>query len=281
MKEWRTASLFLLPSAVGLLVFFALPMLDTVQRSFMNDAGTAFSGFGNYAEVVQNEAFRLATFNTLKFMGICVPLLLVVSLALAIFLSKLTPFRKVMRSVLLLPLAIPTFTAAVLVSVTFDSSGLLNGILGAFGLPGFSWLDSDLVFWVLVGDYLWKNIGYCVVLWLAALSCVPRELLEAALVDGASRWQRFVRVTLPLLRPSLAVVAILAIINGFKIYREAYLVAGSYPPDSIYLIPHLFNNWFSAFSLGKLSAASVILSLALSAAVAALVIAWQRSGGHQ
>lgn len=281
MKEWRTASLFLLPSAVGLLVFFALPMLDTVQRSFMNDAGTAFAGFGNYAEVVQNEAFRLATFNTLKFMGICVPLLLVVSLALAIFLSKLTPFRKVMRSVLLLPLAIPTFTAAVLVSVTFDSSGLLNGILGAFGLPGFSWLDSDLVFWVLVGDYLWKNIGYCVVLWLAALSCVPRELLEAALVDGASRWQRFVRVTLPLLRPSLAVVAILAIINGFKIYREAYLVAGSYPPDSIYLIPHLFNNWFSAFSLGKLSAASVILSLALSAAVAALVIAWQRSGGHQ
>lgn len=256
-------------------------MLDTVQRSFMNDAGTAFSGFGNYAEVVQNEAFRLATFNTLKFMGICVPLLLVVSLALAIFLSKLTPFRKVMRSVLLLPLAVPTFTAAVLVSVTFDSSGLLNGILGAFGLPGFSWLDSDLVFWVLVGDYLWKNIGYCVVLWLAALSCVPRELLEAALVDGASRWQRFVRVTLPLLRPSLAVVAILAIINGFKIYREAYLVAGSYPPDSIYLIPHLFNNWFSAFSLGKLSAASVILSLALSAAVAALVIAWQRSGGHQ
>ena len=282
-SKWRvrmalTPILFLLPSLVGLAVFFVIPTLDVGRRSLFDDAGVRFTGVENYREVIDGEAFQLAAFNTLKFLGVCIPLLLVISLAMALFVYEGTPFRRLTKTVLLLPLALPTFTAALLISITFDANGLLNGIRDYFGIAPAAWLNSDLAFWVLVGDYLWKNIGYCVVLWLAALSCIPEELYQAAHLDGANRLQVFARITLPLLRSSAVVVVILAVINGFKVYREAYLVGGSYPHESMYLLPHLFNNWFAALSLGKLSAGSVVLGVGFVVVVAALFLAWRKGG---
>lgn len=271
---------FLTPSLIGLAAFFLIPFLDVVRRSFMNTSGTQFVGLDNYSTVLGNDAFALAAGNTARFMAACIPLLLALSLAIALALRKTTPFRRLMKTALLVPLAIPVFTAALLINVTFDINGLANALLTAAGAHPVSWLDGDAAFWVLVGNYIWRNLGYCVVLWLAALSCIPEGLYDAARVDGAGPLLIARSITLPLLAPSCFVVTVLAIVNAFKVYREAYLVAGSYPPESMYLIPHLFNNWFANLSVGKLAAGGVLLGAALLLVVVALFVAWNNKDGE-
>lgn len=268
---------FILPSLTGLLVFFLVPSIDVLRLSFLDNTGTNNVGLDNYSALFANEAFLLASANTVKFMLVCIPILLVASLAIALFLRKSTPFRKLMKTAILVPLAIPTFTAALLISITFDSSGIANGLLNFFGLAPVRWLDSDMAFWVLVGDYIWRNLGYCVVLWLAALVCISDDLYDAARIDGASSRQIVFRVTIPLLLPSGAVVLVLAIINAFKVYREAYLVSGNYPHESMYLLPHLFNNWFSTLSISKLAAGGVMLAAVLFVIVCILHKAWSKN----
>lgn len=274
------AGAFLLPSLLGLAAFFALPFLDVARRSLTDTSGERFVGLDNYASVLGNDAFALAAGNTARFMLVCVPLLLALSLALAVMLRRSTPFRRLMKTALLVPLAIPVFTAALLMAVAFDADGLANGMLAAAGLDPVPWLSGDAAFWVLVGNYVWRNLGYCVVLWLAALSCIPEGLYEAARIDGAGAGAIALRITLPLVAPSSFVVTLLAVANAFKVYREAYLVAGSYPPESIYLIPHLFNNWFASLSVGKLAAGGMLLSAALLGLVGVLFWAWNRKDGR-
>lgn len=101
------------------------------------------------------------------------------------------------------------------------------------------------------------------ILWLAGLDAIPASMYEAAKVDGANSWQIFWKITLPNLPSTMGLITILSILNTFKVYREAYLVAGNYPDDGIYLLQHLFNNWFSSLDLGRLSAAAVVVALAL------------------
>ena len=273
------AAAFLAPSLLGLTAFFLAPFLDVVRRSFTNTTGERFVGLENYAAVLGNDAFALAADNTVRFVLTCIPLLLCLSLGLALLLRQTTPFRRLMKTALLLPLAIPVFTTALLIGVTFDASGLANGILVTLGMEPAAWLTSDAAFWVLVGDYVWRNLGYCVVLWLATLSCIPENIFEAARVDGASSAHIATHITLPLLAPSIPIVLTLAVVNAFKIYREAYLVAGSYPPQSIYLLPHLFNNWFASLSVGKLAAGGVLLAGVLLAIVCLLFRAWNKADG--
>lgn len=268
--------LFLLPSLIGILVFFVVPFFDVFRRSFLNNSGDSFVGLANYSSVLTNEAFYLAASNTLKFMLVCIPTLIVLSMLFAIFIRRNTLFCRVVKTTMLIPLAIPVFTVAVLISITFDFNGIANGILNFFGFEPISWLETDAAFWVLVGNYIWRNLGYCIILWLAAMACIPESIYDAAKIDGANAFQVFRRITLPSLLPSFFVVTILAIINSFKVYREAYLVAGNYPHESIYLLPHLFNNWFASLSIAKQSAGGVLLCLFLSLIVFLLYKAWNK-----
>ena len=242
----------------------------------MSSSGEKFVGLDNYSTVLTNDAFALAAGNTAKFMLICIPILLTLSLFIALFLRKSTPFRKLMKTAVLIPLAIPVFTVALLMNITFDANGIANGILTFFGLSPVAWMNTDMAFWVLVGNYIWRNIGYCIVLWLAALACIPDNYHEAARIDGANAWQITSRITIPLLLPSFSVVLILLVINAFKVYREAYLVSGNYPNESIYLLPHLFNNWFATLSVTKLAAGGLLLGLVLFVIVCILFRAWNR-----
>ena len=115
-------------------------------------------------------------------------------------------------------------------------------------------------FYILVFSYIWKNLGYDVVLWMAGLSGISESIYEAARVDGASEWKCFTRITLPNLKPALYTITVLSFLNSFKVFREAYLVAGNYPHDTIYLLQHLFNNWFRDMSLDKMAASAVLVS---------------------
>lgn len=260
-KSQFTDILFILPSLLGVGIFVLIPFADVIRRSFLNITGKRFVGFKNYMDIFESSAFRLAGLNTLKFIGVCIPLLIILSLLLAVILNEKIAAANFLKSIFLIPMAIPVASIVLLWRILFHEQGMLNGILSDISIKGKDWMGTDTAFTILVGSYIWKNLGYNIVLWLAGLTGIPDSIPEAAKVDGAGWWKRFVYITMPILKPTLYMTATLAFLNSFKVFREAYLVAGSYPHDSIYLMQHLFNNWFVKMSLDKISAAATIVGL--------------------
>ena len=260
----RKAYLFLLPSLAGTAVFVLLPYVDVVRRSFFEAAGGRFVAMQNYVTVVGNSAFRLASFNTLRFLVICVPLLVLVSLFCSMLIAGLKEEGTVFKTSLLVPLAIPVASIVLLWKLFFHPQGMVNQITALFGMAGIDWINGDTAFGVLVFTYVWKNLGYDVVLWVAGLAAISDELYEAARVDGAGILARFLSVTLPGLSKTAFLVVSLSLFNSFKVFREAYLIAGEYPHESIYMLQHLFNHWFVTLDIQKMSAASVLLLLVVA-----------------
>lgn len=260
----RKAYLFLLPSLAGTAVFVLLPYVDVVRRSFFEAAGGRFVAMQNYVTVVGNSAFRLASFNTLRFLVVCVPLLVLVSLFCSMLIAGLKEEGTVFKTSLLVPLAIPVASIVLLWKLFFHPQGMVNQITALFGMAGVDWINGDTAFGVLVFTYVWKNLGYDVVLWVAGLAAISDELYEAARVDGAGIVARFLYVTLPGLSKTAFLVVSLSVFNSFKVFREAYLIAGEYPHESIYMLQHLFNHWFVTLDIQKMSAASVLLLLVVA-----------------
>lgn len=260
-KEVRTAWLFLLPSLIGITVFILIPFIDAVRRSFYEAMSGRYIGLENYRNVFTNKAFLLAAKNTGRFMLTCIPLLLLLSLFLSILIFGLKRYGDFLKTTFLIPMAIPVASVVLLWQMIFHNNGLLNKIISTFGGQTIDWMHSSSAFYVLVFSYLWKNIGYDMVLWLAGLNGISTSLYEAASIDGAGTWQRFRYITLPGLLPTLFLVSVLSVINSFKVFREAYLIAGNYPDSSIYMLQHLFNNWFITLDIQKISATAVIVAL--------------------
>lgn len=275
-KGQMAGVLFLLPNLTGVCFFALVPMAEVVRRSFQSAVTSQWVGLKNYREVLGNTAFRLAVTNTLKFTMICIPLLIVLSLLLAVLLQKLRVGGRLLKSAFLLPVAVPAASVVLVWKVLFHSNGLINGILVGAGGEKVGWMTTDAAFWVLVISYLWKNLGYDMVLWMAGLAGIPTEIYEAARVDGAGEWQCFLRITLPNLLPSLYTISVLSFLNSFKVFREAWLVAGDYPHQSMYLLQHLYNNWFRELSFDKIAAGSVLTSAVVFALILLLKRAWDR-----
>lgn len=276
-------ALFLLPSFGGVLLFVLLPFLDVMKRSFHTAVTTEFTGLKNYQVIFHNQAFLLAVQNTIRFTLVCIPLLVLAGLLVAFPLSTLKD-AGLIKSVYLFPLAMPTATIVLVWKMVFYRQGFLNLFLtklgevtGKWGPVRIDYLGTGDSFWVLVASYLWKNIGYTVVLWLAGILAIPGELLEAARVDGAGRWKCIRYIILPNLKGSFYTIVILSFLNSFKIYREAYLVAGSYPQEDIYLLQHLFNNWFVNMEFDKMAAAAVCVGIVLFGAIMLLQRLWDKA----
>ena len=266
--------LFLAPSLLFVSVMVLLPFGDAVRRSFFSAMSRRFVGLGNYIAVFRNEAFQLAAKNTAKFALVCIPLLLLFSLLLALMLGAVKDNRGIFKTAFLLPIAIPVASMVLLWRVIFHQHGLLNIALGWAGLEGVDWLNSAWAFGVLVFTYLWKNIGYDMVLWISGLGGINPALYESAQIDGANAWKRFWRITLPGLTPTLFTITVLSLLNSFKVFREAYLIAGSYPNDSIYMLQHLFNNWFLNLDVDKMCAGAVLMALVVFLLILALQRVW-------
>ena len=257
------AIVFMAPSLVGIAIFFLLPFIDTVRRSFYDVRGVNFIGWDSYRSVLNNAAFRLAAANTGRFIAVVLPLLMAISLGTALLIRSIRHMGsvgKVFKTTFLLPLAVPVASIVLLWQVVFNQGGLANTVLARFGAEPINFMGSSAAFWVLVFTYVWKNTGYNMILWLAGLDSISETLYEAANVDGASKVQSFLYITMPSLLPTVGIVAILSLLNSFRVFREAYLVAGPYPHESMYLLQHLFNNWFQNLDISRLSAAATMMA---------------------
>ena len=268
---------FLLPSLAGVLIFVLLPFADVVRRSFLTAVTEEWTGLHNYELVFANQAFRLAVKNTVRFTLVCLPLLIGIGLFLSVQLSRLKKVQLI-KSLFLLPMAMPAATVVLIWKMIFAKQGFLNaglllaGLLPEGAMPDY--MGTGASFWVLVFSYIWKNLGYTMVLWLAGIFSVSEGLTEAARVDGATKRQCFWYVIFPNLKGSLYTITVLSFLNSFKVFREAYLVAGSYPQEDMFLLQHLFNNWFVKLELDKMAASAVCVGAVLFAVILLLQRLW-------
>lgn len=270
---------FMLPSVAGVVIFVLLPFLDVVRRSFVTAVTQEWTGFRNYKIIFSNQAFGLAVKNTVRFTLVCLPLLIGIGLFLSVQLSRLKEMQLI-KSLFLFPMAMPAATVVLIWKMMFSRQGFLNGWLMRAGFLGDGafpdYMGTSAAFWVLVFSYIWKNLGYTMVLWLAGIFSVSTDLTEAARVDGATDRQCFWHVVFPNLKGSLYTITVLSFLNSFKVFREAYLVAGSYPHESMYLLQHLFNNWFVNLELDKMAAAAVCTGTVLFGVILLLQRLWDQ-----
>ena len=158
-------------------------------------------------------------------------------------------------------MAIPVASLVLIWKVFFDQYGLVNRILEIFGVAGWDYFHTGLAFLVLGITYLWRNFGYDMLLWKTGIDAIDGELYQAVALDGAGFLKQFRYITLPQLKDMGFVIVVISVINSFKVFREAYLIGGDYPNQSIYMLQHLFNNWFVRLELGKLTAAAIMLAV--------------------
>lgn len=281
IRDRRALVFFLAPSLAGFSVFYLIPFAGGIYYSLVDSpiAGR-FVGLANYMQLLANPVFLKAGINTLIFTGISVPLNLFLSLGLAMLLNQRMYGRTMLRTAFIVPLVIPVASVVMVWQVFFDLHGSLNGLLASAGIGAIDWMKSEWARAVIIVVYLWKNAGYNMVVYIAGLQNIPAEYYESADIDGAGAWCKFRSITVTYLTPATFFVFIMAIINSFKVFRETYLVAGSYPQDGIYMLQHYMNNMFMALDYQKLTSAAFLLAVFLFLLIMALFRAERKVSGY-
>jgi len=264
---------FVSPSVLGVAVFFIVPFFVIVYYSLINNPiQHKFVFFNNFISLFHNSAFVTAAKNTASFSAIAVPLAVVLSFLLAQMLECRIPMKSQFRTFFLSPMMVPVASVVLIWQVIFSNNGTMNEFLSIFGIDKIDWLKSQYAQVVVVVLFLWKNLGYNMILFMAALNNIPKELIEVADIDGATPWFKFKNITLRYLSPTILFVTILSLINSFKVFREVYLLSGEYPVESLYMLQHFMNNTFKALDYQKLSAAAILMALVMVVIIALLFI---------
>lgn len=288
--DTRAAALFLLPAFVGFVVFYAIPALRGFYLSFTdfdllrNDG--SWVGFENYQAMFQDTLFWNALWITFKYVVINISIQTVLALAIAVLMHRLTQ-SVVVRSMVLIPWLIPNAVLALLWMWMLDPNlGIVNSWLDAIGIGTQGFLgDADQVIPTIAGINIWKNMGYTALLLFGGLVMIPKSYYEAAALDGASEWRMFRTITLPLLRPVLALVLVVTVVGSFQVFDTIQIatagIGGGNPGgpgnSSRVLYMYIFQQAFEFNALGYAAALSVGL-IALLVFVAAIQLRLLRAG---
>jgi len=267
-REKLISYFFLLPSLAIFLLLTIYPMAETVRLSFYRYYYIArrvyFVGFKNYTWLMKNDLFIAAIVNTLKFDIMATSLQFLLGLALALIFNTEFRLRKVFLPLVVLPMLIPPVAVCSIWKLMLDYRfGVINDVLDSVGLPRLDWLgDPNLAMLSIVIVDTWQYTPFVFLVLLAGLQSIPRELYEAAMVDGAGKVARFKNVTLPLLRPFIMVVILLRVIDTFKIFTKPALITGGGPGDATETLTlYFYKEAFKFFKLGIGSAAAVIMTI--------------------
>ena len=278
-KVKRSSGLFIAPSFLGVLLFFILPFMVVIYYSLIdNPISGNFVLFDNFKGIVDNAAFRKAVHNTAVFSAVAVPLAVLLSLLMAIVLEAELPFRSQFRTFLLSPMMVPVASIVLIWQVLFHYNGAVNDMLGVFCIDKIDWLKSDYALVVVVILFLWKNLGYNMILFMAALASIPKDILEVADLESATPLQTFFYIKIRYLSSTLLFVTIMSLINSFKVFREVYLLTDDHPYDTIYMLQHFMNNKFKSLDYQTLSAAAILMALVMVMIIGILFVAEDRFG---
>jgi multiple sugar transport system permease protein len=273
-RRGLVAWLFALPFVLVFGAFYLVPLVSSFALSFtdfrssdMQDPfAVDFVGIDQYLGLFANPQFRQAMVNTALVVLFGIPLTMAAGLALAVALnSGIDRFRSAFRVGFYTPVVTSIVAVAVVWRFILQPDGLLNTMLGWMGIPGPDWLNSTtFALPSLIVMTAWRNMGTLMVIFLAALQTVPREVLEAATVDGASAWQRFYRVTLPILRPTLLLGAVLLSVAYLQFFEESFVMTQGGPLDTTLSVSYFTYNQFGFGNYGYASAASYVLFVAIA-----------------
>lgn len=256
---------FLLPSLAGLILFQLIPMLSSAVLSFTDwDMLTAakWAGFRNYAEALKDETSLASLYHIFQYIAGYMPVVLAFGLLLSVLLNRKMKGVKLYRVFIF----IPVITSWVAVSIVWrwllnGQSGLVNYLLSLAGIQGPVWLQD--FFWAMpsiIAVSVWKDIGYVTIILLGGLQEISDDYYEAATIDGANGFQKFARVTLPLLTPSLFFVLVISLINGFQLFDQVMVMTNGGPAGSTStLVQQVYENAFQNYKMGFASAQSWIL----------------------
>lgn len=257
--------LFSLPSLAGFALFFLIPFIISMYYCFTEGLGVVkFVGLENFISLLNSKSFLLAAKNTLIFNLISVPAIMVLSFTLAMFLNRNTKEVPYLRTFFIMPLVIPVASVILVWNILFDEKGVLNGLLSGLGNEPVPWMRSGWSVFALALVYIWKNCGYNVILFIAGLNNIPKEYYESSKIDGAGAFICITHITIPFIIPTGFFVFVISIINSFKVFREAYLLAGSYPDSHIYMLQHFMNNNFFNLSYQRLTTAAFLMAVVVS-----------------
>jgi multiple sugar transport system permease protein len=281
-REALDAYLFLLPWLIGITVFIAYPALASLYLSFTNYpilSGPVWIGLGNYEELFfKDRLFWKSLQVTATYSLVAVPSGVLVGYAIALFLNQKVRGLSVWRTMYFVPSIVPAIAASYLWAWVFNAEwGVINGLLRLIGLRGPNWFNSEE--WVLpafIIMHLW-GAGGGLVLYLAALQGVPTTLYEAAIIDGASPWQRLVNVTLPMTSPVILFSFLTGIIGSFQVFTGGYIITNGGPNNaSLFYILYLFRNGWEFFKMGYAAALAWMLLLIILALTAATLYVSRR-----
>ena len=268
-----SSGLFITPGFLGVMLFLLLPFLVSIYYSMVdNPISGNFVFLENFSKIIENGAFQRAVKNTLTFSLVSVPLAVILSLLLAIVLESKLPFRSQFRTFFLSPMMVPVASIVLIWQVLFHYNGTVNEIVMALGGGKIDWLKSEYAQIVIVLLFLWKNLGYNMILFMAALASVPKDILEVARLESATPLQTFFYIKIRYLSSSILFVTIMSLINSFKVFREVYLLTGNYPYHSIYMLQHFMNNKFESLDYQALSAAAILMCLVMIVIIGILFV---------
>ncbi|TDC47442.1 sugar ABC transporter permease [Jiangella ureilytica] len=256
---------FLLPDLLGLAVFVALPILGAFYISFHDWTGIGareWTGTANYETLLQDQAFRDSLKITAVYTVTFVPLLFVLSLALALLVNRGLALSGFFRSAYFAPFMVSLVVASVVWGFMLqDPGGVLNAILGLFGIEPQPWLGSTRLAMVsVILVTLWQGVGYSMIIFLTGLQDIPKVYYEAAVVDGAGAWRRFRGITLPLLRPTSVFVLLITFISALQLFDPIYVLTQGGPAGATRTtVVYIYETAFQFLQLGYASALSVAL----------------------
>ncbi len=256
---------FLGPALVLLGIFFFLPFIQTLGLSAFNYSESlyspSFAGFKNYIQVFNDPVFVKVLFNTFMYLLIAVPFLTVFPLFLAVLVNQKLRVIKLYKVLIYLPVVVSIVVCAIAFKWLYAENGVLNYFLSVFGISPVGWLtDPKYALFSVALVTIWKGIGYYMVIYLAALVGVPRELYEACEIDGANSWQKHFTVTIPHLMPTIALVSTVSAISAMKVFAEIYVMTKGGPLNSSKtIVYYIYERAFENLDLGVASAMAVIL----------------------
>ncbi len=257
--------LFILPAAVILVLFFFIPFIETVVLSFRDYSTNLYSpnlvGLDNYVELLKSKEFYKVIWNTFLYVVGAVPILATVPLVLAILINQKIRCLNLYKILIYLPVIISIVVVAIAFKWLYATQGILNYFAELFKISPIDWLTSpDVAIWSVIIVTIYKGIGYYMMIYLSALIGAPKDLLEAAEVDGAGLIQKHLNVTIPYLMPTIALVVTVSTISALKVFAEIYVMTRGGPLDSTKtIVYYIYERAFENLDLSMASAASVVL----------------------
>ncbi|GAB3253339.1 carbohydrate ABC transporter permease [Arthrobacter pigmenti] len=266
-------TVFLAPTVIGMGLFTVVPILGSILLAFFRwDIITApeWVGFANFAAIVQDETVRISFLNTIVFVIVAVSLQLSIALLLAVLLQSRMPgwLRVFFRSAFFFPLILSAASVSIFMGYMFNQQfGVVNWLLSLVGIPAVPWLTTaGGAATVVVLVFVWQNFGFSFLLFIGGLSSIPKDVLEAAELDGATGWRKFRNVTLPLLSPTMLVASVMAIILALQVFDQPYVLTRGGPGDSTRTaVMVIYESAFQQLEFGRASAIGLVLMLLIMA----------------